>query len=178
MGKVNRNFKASVFTHLFAEPENERGLYNAFSPVSLPPDAPVVDLTLTDVLYKDRVNDLAFSVGDRLACFFEAQSTLNNNMALRYFIYGGRVYEKLVDNDEMYSEARIVIPAPEFYVLYNGDKPFPGKKVYKLSDSFTKPPDGEKASDGYKSLELMVTAYNINPGYNENIVRKDETLYG
>ena len=172
MGKVNRNFKASVFTHLFAEPEKERGLYNAFSPVALPPDVPVVDLTLTDVLYKDRVNDLAFSAGSFLACFFEAQSTLNKNMALRYFIYGGRVYEKLIDNDELYSETRLIIPTPEFYVLYNGTKPFPERKIYRLSDSFAVFPDG------IKPLELVVTAYNINPGFNESIVKKDDNLYG
>ena len=172
MAKINRNFKASVFTHLFAEPENERGLYNAFSPTAMPPDAPVVDLTLTDVLYKDRVNDLAFSVGGKLACFFEAQSTLNENMALRYLIYCGRVYEKLIDNDEIYNEARVAIPPPEFYVLYSGDKPFPERVAYRLSDSYAILPGGAKA------LELVVTAYNINPGFNDDIVAKDENLHG
>ena len=172
MGKVNRNFKASVFTHLFAEPEKERGLYNAFSPTSLPPDAPVVDLTLTDVLYKDRVNDLAFSVGGKIVCFFEAQSTINYNMALRYLIYCGRVYEKLIDNDEIYNEDRIIIPTPEFYVLYSGVRPLPERETYRLSDSFAVFPDGEKP------LELIVTAYNINPGYNDSLVKKDDNLYG
>ena len=172
MGKVNRNFKASVFTHLFAEPEKERGLYNAFSPVALPPDAPVVDLTLTNVLYMDRVNDLAFSAGGKVACFYEAQTTPNSNMALRYFVYGGRVYEKLISNDEMYSETRLIIPTPEFYVLYNGIRRFPERKIYRLSDSFAIKPGRRKP------LELVVTAYNINPGFNESIVRKDENLYG
>ena len=172
MSKVNRNFRASVFTHLFAEPMNERGLYNAFSQVMLPSDIPVVDLTLKDVLFKDRVNDLAFSVGDILACFFEAQSTLNKNMALRQFLYGGRVYEKLIDNDELYSETRLLIPVPEFYVLYSGTKPFPEKETYLLSDSYAFMPDGAKP------LELMVTAYNINPGFNESIIKRDENLYG
>ena len=110
MGKVNRNYKAGVFSHLFGEPSMERGLYNAFSPVQLPPDAPVVDHTLADVLYKDRVNDLAFVIGFILACFFEAQSTINENMALRFFIYGGRVYEKLISNKELYNEARTILP--------------------------------------------------------------------
>jgi len=172
VGKVNRNFKASVFTHLFGDPERERGLYNAFSPVALPSEALVVDVTLTDVLYKDRVNDLAFCVGDRLACFFEAQSTLNENMALRYFLYGGRVYEKLIDNNALYSETRIIVPTPEFYVLYNGVKAFPERVTYRLSDSFAVLPGGAKP------LELVVTAYNINPGYNESIVRKDDNLFG
>ena len=172
MSKVNRNFKASVFTHLFADPEKELGLYNAFSTVQHPPDTPVVDLTLTDILFKDRVNDLAFSVAERIVCFFEAQSTLNHNMALRYLIYSGRVYEKLIDNDEMYSESRIMVPTPEFYVLYNGVKPFPERATYRLSDSFAATPAGAVP------LELIVTAYNINPGFNEGIIKKDANLHG
>ena len=90
----------------------------------------------------------------------------------RYFVYGGRVYEKLIDNDELYSEARLIIPTPEFYVLYNGVKPFPERETYRLSDSFAVLPGG------IKPLELVVTAYNINPGFNESIVKKDEYLYG
>ncbi|MCL1874886.1 MAG: hypothetical protein FWF87_01345 [Synergistaceae bacterium] len=172
MNRINRNFKASVFTHLFCDPENERGLYNAFSSVQFPLDAPVVDYTLTDVLYKERVNDLAFTVGGKLVCFFEGQSTINENMALRYLIYCARVYEKLISNKAMYSEGRVSIPTPEYFVLYNGVKPFPEKKIYRLSDSFA------IEQDGIQPLELIVTAYNVNKGYNEAIVKKDANLYG
>ena len=172
MVRVNRNFKAGVFTHLFGDTDNERGLYNAFSPVQQPTDAKVVDLTLEDVLFMDRVNDLAFSVGGTLVCFFEAQSTINANMAVRYFIYGARVYEKLIDNKAMYSTKRFSVPTPEFYVLYTGINSFPEKKIYRLSDSFAIPPGDDLP------LELVVTAYNINKGFNEDIVKKDDNLYG
>ena len=133
MSKVNCNFKASVFTHLFGEPRNELELYNAFSPIQYPPDTPVIDVTLQDALYMDRVNDLSFRVGDKLVVFFESQASLNENMPLRYLIYCGRVYEKIIDNSVMYSEQRVKIPTPEFYVLYNGIKPFPEKKICRLS---------------------------------------------
>ena len=130
MGKVNRNFKASVFTHLFGEPEKELELYNAFASIQFPIDTPVVDLTLKDSLYMDRVNDISFSVGGKLAVFFESQASINENMALRYHFYSGRVYEKLIDNAALYSEQRITIPTPEFYVLYSGVKSFPEKITY------------------------------------------------
>ena len=86
MSKINRKFKASVFTHLFGEPKKELELYNAFAPVQFPPDTPVVDLTLADVLYMDRINDLSFSVGDNLVIFYEHQSTPGENMPLRDLI--------------------------------------------------------------------------------------------
>ena len=172
MGKVNRNFKASVFTHLFAEPEKERGLYNAFSPTALPPDVPVVDLTLTNVLYRDMVNDLAFSVGIKIACFFEAQSTLNKNMALRQFLYSGRVYEKLVDNDELYSETRLIIPTPEFYVLYNGVSEYPDEGVLRLSDAFEEVFSLGLSEKETPALELIVKVLNIRQGRNGAISGK------
>ena len=172
MSNTNRNYKASVFSHLFGDPDKERGLYNAFSPVELPLESTIIDYTLTDALYKERINDLAFTVGRELVCFFEGQSSINENMALRYLLFCGRVYEKLIDNKAIYCEKRFEIPKPVFYVLYNGIKPFPEKRIYRLSDSFT------SISDGVQSLELTVTAYNINIGYNEDIVKKDANLSG
>ena len=172
MSRGNRNYKASVFSHLFGTPQCELELYNAVSPVQYPPDTPVTDLTLTDVLYMDRVNDLSFSVGDKLVIFFEQQSTINENMALRYLMYCARVYEKLIDNKEMYSAQRIVIPTPEFYVLYNGKAPFPEKQEYRLSESFA------HANAARAALELTVTAYNVNPGFNKDIVERSKNLYG
>ena len=172
MAKARRNFKASVFSHLFGEPQKELELYNAFSQVHYKPDTLVTDLTLKDVLYMDRVNDLSFSVGSKLVIFFEHQSSINENMALRYLLYCGRVYEKLIDSKAIHAEKRTMIPTPEFYVLYNGPEPFGEKQEYRLSDSFLLSPTGEPV------IELVVTVYNINPGFNINIVSRSENLRG
>jgi hypothetical protein len=72
----------------------------------------------------------------------------------------------------MYSEKRVIIPTPEFYVLYNGIKPFPDKMVCRLSDSFAQSASSELA------LELIVTVYNVNKGYNEGIVKQSKNLHG
>ena len=45
--------------------------------------------------------------------------------------------------------------------------------VYRLSDSFAINTDSEQ-----QPLELVVTAYNVNAGYNEDITKKDANLYG
>jgi len=172
MAKANRKYKASVFSHLFGEPQKELELYNAFAQVHYKPDTLVTDRTLKDVLYMDRINDLSFSVGNKLVIFFEHQTSINENMALRYLLYCGRVYEQLIDIKALYAEKRTMIPTPEFYVLYNGPEPFAEKQEYRLSDSFILPPTGEPA------IELVVTVYNINQGFNVNIVRRSENLRG
>jgi len=87
-------------------------------------------------------------------------------------MYCGRVYEKMVDNKSLYSSQRVTIATPEFYVLYTGLAQFPEKKIYRLSDSFSL----DSCSD--KPLELVVTAYNINKGFNEDLVKKNDILYG
>ena len=172
MSQTNRNFKASVFTHLFREPGREYELYNAIAPGRFPPDTPVRDVTLSNVLYMDRVNDLSFILGDKLVVFFEHQSTINQKMPLRDLIYCGRVYEMIVANESLYSSRNITIPTPEFYILYNGVATFPEKAVYRLSDMFALPPENEPA------LELVVHVYNVNDGYNRDIVKRSDTLSG
>ena len=172
MSIANRNFKSSVFTHLFGVPENERELYNAIAPGRFPLDAKVEDVTLKNVLYMDRVNDLSFTIENKLVVLFEHQSSINENMPLRDLIYCARVYELIISNDMLYSEKRVNIPTPEFYVLYNGKKEFQEKAVYRLSDSFALPWEGEPA------LELVVNVFNVNKGYNVDLVKRSETLNG
>ena len=172
MSKPNRNYNSGMFTHLFGEPDKEFELYNAVAPGRFPPDTPVKDMTLKDALYMDRVNDLSFLVGDVLIVLFEHQGSINENMPLRDLIYCGRVYEMLVSNASMYSENRVTVPTPEFYVLYNGKKEFPEKAVYRLSDSFAVATEGEPA------LELVVNVFNVNEGFNKDIISRSETLSG
>ena len=172
MSKVNRKYKSSVFTHLFRETGKGFELYNAVAPGRFPAGTPVEDVTLSGVMYMDRVNDLSLLVGNKLAVFFEHQSTINRNIPLRDLLYCGRVYERIVSNRELYSEKRMRIPTPEFYVLYNGRKAFPEKAVYRLSDMFVLTPEGEPA------LELVVEVFNVNEGFNDCMIKRSETLSG
>jgi hypothetical protein len=65
-----------------------------------------------------------------------------------------------------------VIPAPEFFVLYNGEKPFPDKSILRLSDMY-----GQTATSE-SGLELVATVYNISKGHNEELVGRSENLRG
>ncbi|MDR0908786.1 MAG: Rpn family recombination-promoting nuclease/putative transposase [Spirochaetaceae bacterium] len=126
--KANKQHKASVFSSLFSEPEEIRSLYPAISGETIAPDEPIEINTLEDVLFMDQINDLSFTVGDRLVVLVEHQSSINPNMALRLLMYAVGVYKEITDSDNLYSSKLIKIPNPEFYVLYNGEDEYPDKK--------------------------------------------------
>jgi predicted transposase/invertase (TIGR01784 family) len=169
---ANKNHKDSVFTFLFSEPDILRELYSAIEGIPLPPDIPIDINTLSDVLFRTQRNDISFMVNDRLIVLIEHQSTINNNIPLRFLMYIGRLYEKITDSKKRFQEKLEKIPRPEFIVLYNGKDPFPDHKELKLSDAF-------KNFEGLKTnipLELSVQVYNINRGHSQEILSKSSTL--
>jgi hypothetical protein len=154
--KANQKYKASVFSALFGDPEILRTLYPALSNEPVSPDEPITVNTLDDALFMDQINDLSFTIGDRLVVLIEHQSTINPNMALRLFLYAAAVYKKIIDSDALYSSRKIPLPRPD-------------KLIYKLSDSF-------KKADAPPQLELEATVINVNEGRNADILDKCETL--
>jgi predicted transposase/invertase (TIGR01784 family) len=173
--KVNRNHKDSVFSFLFSNPDILRELYSAIEGITLPPDIPVDINTLTDVLYKDRINDVSFTINNRLVVLIEHQSTINNNIPLRLLIYIAKIYEKIVNRKKLYQTKLEKIPFPEFIVLYNGSRKYPEHTELKLSDAF-KGVKGLKLPDAGIPLELTAQVYNINHGHNSEIMKKCKTL--
>jgi len=169
--KTNRNHKDSVFTRLFSEKSNLLELYSAISGKSYPKSTKIKIVTLSDVLYMNQINDIAFVMEDRLIVLIEHQSSINNNMPLRMLQYLSAEYAMIVDRKSLYKQKRIMIPAPEFIVLYNGDKKFPDYKELKLSDSYN-----FKTPDLY--LELVARVYNINKGRNAEMAGRSPILSG
>jgi hypothetical protein len=172
----NREYKAGLFASLFGEPERAIELYNALSGTNFPPDAKVEMATLEDVLFRDRINDLAFIIEGRLVILVEHQSTINMNMPLRFLIYLGRVYEKIMESYILYRTKLVKIPTPEFIVLYNGLGDAPERETLRLSDAFMDAP--EIKFNAKLPLELEVSVFNINEGMNAEIVRRCGTLDG
>jgi len=91
-------------------------------------------------------------------------------MPLRSAIYFGRTIEKIIEPKVLYRSGLIKIPTPEFFVFYNGEKPYPDKKILKLSDSYL-----EKSSD--PMLELSVKVININLPRENPILAQCRPLY-
>ena len=71
---TNRNFKDSVFTTLFGDPDQLRELYSALKGVTLPADIPVSVNTLERALFMDLINDISFEIGGKLIILIEHQS--------------------------------------------------------------------------------------------------------
>ena len=173
---TNLRYKDSLFSFLFSDPENLRELYSAIEGVTLPPDIPVEINTLSDILYMDQVNDISFTIENRLVVLIEHQSTINQNMPLRLLLYIARIYEKIIGREKLYNTKLEKIPTPEFIVLYNGKTFYPDYAELKLSSAFINADELRKTKAF--PLELTVQVYNINHGRNPELLKMSETLNG
>ena len=139
-----RNVKDSVFTDLFGNIKYLYQIYQALHPEDTetqPEDLRII--TLENVIVNDIYNDLGFIVGERLICLIEAQATWTMNILVRVLLYYAKTLKEYLEEGQvdLYSTVKAVIPKPEFYVVYvgeRGDKPeeirlseefFPGEEI-------------------------------------------------
>ena len=115
------------------------------------------------------INDVSCLVDDKIIVLAEHQSTVNENMPLRFLQYIARLYEKLQIPADRYLRKLSKIPTPEFYVFYNGREDYPETTVLKLSDAFITKPE-------QVPLELTVQVLNINSGKGGKILKTCKTL--
>lgn len=153
----------------FSNTERLIELYNSLEGTNLPKDTPIEINTLDDALFKDRINDISFVINGELVVLIEHQSTLNENMPVHFLLYVARVYEKILETENVYRSSRIPLPTPKFVVLYNGLEPSDEFSEMRLSDAFILP---EKAP----MLDLMVRFFNINYGKSPFIMEKCHSL--
>ena len=173
MSTANRKYKDSVFVDLFSEDEKAKenflSLYNALHGTSLPLSSPVENIRLDNVMYMNIINDVSCLVDGKIIVLAEHQSTINENMPLRFLEYIARLYEKLQAPTDRYLRKLSKIPTPEFYVFYNGIDDYPETTVLKLSDAFITKPE-------HAPLELEVKVYNINKGKGVEVLTRCKTL--
>lgn len=161
--KIVRNYKDTVFVDLFGKcsdaKENFLSLYNALHGTNLTlAETTVEPLTLDQTIYMGLYNDVAMLVNNQIVVLLEQQSTINENMPLRFLQYISRLYEKVLPYEVRYKRNMVQLPMPEFYVFYNGLADYDATKILKLSDSFT---ENNEKNENFL-LELNVTVYNIN----------------
>ena len=158
---ANREYKSTVFAHLFKEKEKLLSLYNALNHSNYVNDEELEIVTLENAIYMAMKNDLAFILDCKLN-LYEHQSTPNPNMPLRDLFYVCKEYERIISKNTIYSTRKIKIPAPHFVVFYNGIDVQPEKEILKLSDLY-------QVHEEEPMLELKVIMLNINDGNNEDL---------
>jgi len=110
--------------------------------------------TLEGIFFDNQKNDISCTIGNTFLVLVEHQTSVNENMPFRCLSYVTELLNNLVTNKKkLYNKLLIRFPAPRFVVLYDGERAEPLKREMRLSDAF----GGDSSS-----LELVVTAYNIN----------------
>ena len=165
---VNRTYKSTVFTMLYADKGNLLELYNAMTGKHYTDPGLLEINTLENAIYMTIKNDVSFLIDGRLS-LYEHQSTKNPNLPLRFLLYISHLYSRMTKDVNLYGTAMVQIPAPEFVVFYNEREWMPEQDVLNLSDMFT-------VNDRPVKLELKATVLNISGDNNRALKTACRTL--
>ena len=135
---AKRNIKDCVFTNMFGDKKYLIQMYKALHPEDTETtenDLSIV--TLENVLVNDLYNDLGFTVGEKLICLVEAQSTWTMNILIRVILYYAKTLKEYIDEKsiDLYTTRKASVPKPEFYVVYTGERKTRPKTI-NLADEF------------------------------------------
>lgn len=167
---VKRNHKDTMFHDLFSNRRHALSLYNALNGTDYR-DADALEIvTLSDAVYIHGKNDVSVLFHNMLE-LWEHQSTLNCNMPLRGLIYYAHNIDGILKSKGvgLYGKKIVKIPAPDYYVFYNGRSRAPDRQELKLSDAFETP------KEGYEWTAHML---NINSGHNAELLQNCPALKG
>ena len=169
---VRQNVKDSLFCDIFSDRENALSLYNAINGTSYTDVNEIEIITLKDVIFIGYRNDVSIFFDSKIT-LWEHQSTINYNMPLRGLIYYSECIngylEKRGLKRKIYRKPLVKIPAPDYYVLYNGNEEMPDRQEMHLSDAFMTP------STGYEWTAKLI---NINADRNRDLMEACASLRG
>lgn len=162
--KEQKKYKDTVFRLLFSNKQSALSLYNGINGTDYQDESLLEFNTLENAIYMNLHNDVSFIIVNQIH-LYEHQSTFPVNLPLRDLLYIADILQKTIVDKTIYSSRRLMIPNPNFIVVYNGQDKMPERMELKLSDSFLVPTDNPE-------LELKVTVLNINEGMNEQLKEK------
>lgn len=168
---VNREGKDALFKLVFGEhPENALTLYNAINGTEYTNVEDLEITTLRDAVYIGIKNDVSFLFNHDMN-LYEHQSTYCPNMPLRGLGYFADLYQIYLGGEEvsrarLYDKVLVEIPAPKYYVFYNGMEERKETEDLYLS----------KAYHGEGDIEIRAHMININAGHSRDIKQKCKAL--
>jgi len=169
--KVNNKYKDTLFRIIFGDyKENALSLYNAINGTEYTDVDALEITTLKDALYISIKNDVSFLFNNDMN-LYEHQSSYCPNMPLRDLGYFADLYQILlgggdIAHERIYSSIRVSIPAPKYYVFYNGTEQRPDSEELKLSTMY----------EGEGDIEVTAHMINSNTGHNMNLMDRCKPL--
>ena len=159
---TNKKIRDTLFCKYVGTEENLLAISNAIRGTHHTDASGIQINTLKGSFYSNLKNDISFILDTLIMMLIEHQTTLNPNMPLRLLSYVDELFRLYLEpkKRKIYSTELIKLPAPEFYVFYDGDDTSFERKVLRLSDAFKAPSD---------KLELIVHVYNLATGKNEDL---------
>ena len=162
---TNRKIRDTVFCHFMSNESHLLSLCNALNDSDFDESSDITINTLEGSFFSNIKNDISFLLNNLMVVLIEHQTTINPNMPLRFLSYVDELYKRYTSTShkKIYGDDLLKIPAPEFYVFYDGNDTSFEQQTLKLSDAF------ETQSD---KLELTVHVYNLADGMNDELKRK------
>ena len=162
---TNRKIRDTVFCHFMSNESHLLSLCNALNDTGYDESSDITINTLDGSFFSNIKNDISFLLNNLMVVLIEHQTTINPNMPLRFLSYVDELYKRYTSTShkKIYGDDLLKIPAPEFYVFYDGNDTSFEQQTLKLSDAF------ETQSD---KLELTVHVYNLADGMNDELKRK------
>ena len=167
MASANREHKDRLFKFIFGNPDNKEwtlSLYNAVNGSDYKNADDIELTTIEDVVYMGMKNDVSFLV-DNVMNMYEHQSNINPNVPMRFLIYAGMLYGKLVETGGTYhrfSSHLQKAPMPRCVCFYNGTDTVADQSVLRLRDAFV--------GAGEPDIDVRVTMLNVNFGRNRALL--------
>lgn len=128
-------------------------------------DPNIVEIcTLQGNFFSDRKNEIACLLNNNLFIFVENHTSISPNITFRFIWYLSQILKNIANNKKSRDTKFFSLPSPHCCIFFYGDKNEPFVKELKLSDSFCNYDD--------TSMELVITAYNINPETNQPLFKK------
>lgn len=172
----NRFFKDRLFKRVFRDKKYLLELYNALNDSDYTDESELEVVTMEDVVFLRMKNDISFIIGNTLN-LYEHQSTVNNNIALRVFLYFAKQYEAIASmhKKRLYGTSMVQLPFPQCVVFYNGNEEIEEDSIVRLSDAFIMP-NNKNSKELIPAVECTVRILNINYGHNKTIAAKCHRL--
>ena len=166
---TNPKVRDTVFCKYMSTEDHLLAVLNAIKGTYYTDSSSITINTLSGSFYSNIKNDISFMLDTLIMMLIEHQTTINPNMPIRMLEYVTELFRRYMEPEKrkIYGIELIKLPAPEFYVFYDGNDTSFEHQILKLSDAFQSPSD---------RLELIVNVYNLAEGMNESLKAQCQPL--